>query len=280
MAGNHIRVIAWMFILFIGGTLGVLWLGGGKVFPPPPTEVFHEALKAGQDEVAIDLTELRARARGQIGYTEGDPASSVAVGSLEGIKHSQKTPGVAGARNGAPSVVFRDVTYFHRYHVSGLFEFTPAGEENLETWKHMISIIENLQATTPATADAFALSVRDKYVSTGGTIVVDNLTPASGNTPARRTMVAAFPIMTKDSGVYWEVIFTTISLTGGRAVAVVYSERIRSSRGAEDLNEFFGAYGGVLLAEVEAFSLNLPTVQSLRAVPQSVPGKVNFQIKL
>src|SRR5262249_10178185 len=97
----------------------------------------------------------------------------------------------AGAK--APTVTFRGLEYTLRWSEGTQYEFTPAGQEDLNAWTEMLTLNLYPKATTGEGLAGVANSVLGNYQGANGKIVRTNSVPATPQTPAEHFIAAVLP---------------------------------------------------------------------------------------
>lgn len=127
-----------------------------------------------------------------------------------------------------PQLQFNGTRYFFRWTNDRLFEFTPQGQEDLEKWIDMISVVVYREVDTPEKLLGKAKAVLDTYKANRGGIIGSGTYPATAQTSAQHFITA----MILGNGVV-EAVFTRLLLstpanyvsTDGMGYGFIYSHR-------------------------------------------------------
>jgi hypothetical protein len=171
-------------------------------------------------------------------------------------------PLAAAAGEPPAPLTFQGKAYLHRWSHGSQHEFTPRGEEDLQAWTNMITVIAVDGPSTGEQLAELANKVVERYKATG-TILRTDSTPATKERPAEHFAAVMFGQPT-----FLEAAFARIRLVDGGAVIVVYGRRIYG-------NAAGGAMSGWLEKNAVATETALrtwtgiPTIASLKALPQS-----------
>ncbi|WP_063533769.1 hypothetical protein [Burkholderia sp. MSMB1589WGS] len=130
---------------------------------------------------------------------------------------------IAFAAHAAPAgktLTFDGVDFFQRDATGNRLEYTPKGEDDLSTWRTMITLVRYPDATTADGLASIADSVLGLYKQNGALILKVNAVPAARGKPAEYFISVAFP--TRD---FIEAVFTRIALVDGAGAGAIYSHR-------------------------------------------------------
>lgn len=115
---------------------------------------------------------------------------------------------------------FAGVAYFHRFTVNDQQEFTPRGQENLETWTDMVTMHRYPQAKTGEALAAIANAVLENYKANGATVVRTDSVPRTKAKPAEHLIVVMFKRRE-----FTEIAFARFKMNAGVGTAAIYSHR-------------------------------------------------------
>ncbi|AOJ70475.1 MULTISPECIES: hypothetical protein [Burkholderia] len=130
------------------------------------------------------------------------------------------TASVAHAAPAGKTLSFDGVDFFRRDAASNRLEYTPKGEEDLLTWRSMITLVRYPEATTGDGLAAIANSVLGLYKQNRAMVLKVDAVPAAPGKPAEYFISVVFP--TRD---FIEAVFTRIALVDGAGAAAIYSHR-------------------------------------------------------
>ncbi len=151
-----------------------------------------------------------------------------------------------------PMVTFGGVPYFYRWRNANMRELTPRGQEDLQRWSDMVTVVYYPQVRDEAALLATAKAIAQAYQRNQGTLLKTETAPAAAGRPAEH-----FVSVTFNRPGTSELTCARVVLRDGMGVAVLYGHRAYGPRAALDLADWLRA--------------NLPRVnQSLRAV-EAIP---------
>jgi hypothetical protein len=116
---------------------------------------------------------------------------------------------------------FNQTEYIHRWSQNGQNEFTPAGQENLEKWTDMVTIIFYPQASDGDSLARIANQVLENYKDTKGIILKTSSVPRTAERPAEHFIAAVLGRPT-----FLEAVQARFKLVDGNGVGIIYSHRI------------------------------------------------------
>lgn len=160
------------------------------------------------------------------------------------------------------SIAFRGIQYEHRWSKAGQNEFTPRGQENLESWHDMITFNVYDAVTSGEQLAETANSVLGNYQG-AGEILRTNSKPMTPDHPAEHLIVAVL-----GSPSFLEAVFTRLVLIDGTGVAIVYSHRVYGKPAGQAMNEWLQGNGQQVENALMAWD-ELPTSMALKTLPQS-----------
>lgn len=166
------------------------------------------------------------------------------------------------ARAQAPVVLELDgLDYEHRWSQAGQNEFTPAGQEDLQRWQDMLTLV-----VRDGMADGEALAgwgnrLLERYQQ-AGVIVRTDTRPATSTRPAEHLVVALL-----DGGTLVEAVFARLVLHDGAGMVVVRSRRAYGDSAAEEVGAWLGDNGAQVEQALMAWPL--PPLDRITQLPQS-----------
>lgn len=145
-----------------------------------------------------------------------------------------------------PVTAFDNVKYYERWtnrgtkhaDTTGQYEFTPAGQTNLDAWTQMVTLIEYRNVSTGDGLAKTANGVIDAYKAAGGKILRTNSVPRTSSKAAEYFMAAILP-----APHYLEAAFTRLRMYGGIGTAIVYSHRFYGKNSAGELGAWVKSNG-------------------------------------
>jgi hypothetical protein len=133
---------------------------------------------------------------------------------------------------------FADVNYFHRFTEADQHEYTPAGQEDLNAWRDMVTILFYRKAKDGEGLAATASSVLENYKANGAVVVKTDSVPRTRDKPAEHLIVVTF-----GRPEFIEVAFARFKMHEGIGSAVVYSHRIYGKRVGDQMSAWLKANG-------------------------------------
>lgn len=115
---------------------------------------------------------------------------------------------------------FADVEYFHRFTKEDQHEYTPADQEDLKTWKDMVTVLHFRNATDDEALATQANAVLENYKKAGGAVVKTTSVPRTKEKPAEHLIVVIF-----GRPEFFETAFARFKMLEEMGAAVVYSHR-------------------------------------------------------
>lgn len=147
-------------------------------------------------------------------------------------------PQTADKRGKVADFSFADVPYFHRFTKDDQHEYTPNGQEDLNAWTDMVTILSYRNAKDGDALAATANSVLETYKANKAVIVKTDSVPRTREKPAEHLIVAIF-----GRPEYIEVAFSRFRMHGGIGGAVVYSHRIYGKKVGDDMSAWLTKNG-------------------------------------
>jgi hypothetical protein len=175
---------------------------------------------------------------------------------------SAALPAQAGEGKDPVKVSFNGTEYVHRWSKDGQNEFTPAGQENLDAWKSMVTI--NVYADTRSGEDLALLAnkVLGKYQAAGKILRTDSR-PRTKEKEAEHFVAVLFP-----RPEYIEVAFARFLLLEKKGVVVVSSQRVYGKKAGDETAAWLDKNGPATEKALMAWN-GIPSVASLAGLPQS-----------
>jgi hypothetical protein len=162
---------------------------------------------------------------------------------------------------GADRLELSGVAYEHRWSQAGQHEFTPAGQEDLERWQDMLTLVERPDAADGEGLAAVANGVLANYQRSGVIVRIDSR-PATAGQPAEHLVVAML-----GGGPLVEAAFARLLLHEGTGLVVVRSRRAYGETAAEEVGRWVQANG--MQVEQALMEWQPPPAARITALPQS-----------
>jgi hypothetical protein len=115
---------------------------------------------------------------------------------------------------------FADVPYFYRFTTGDQHEYTPAGQEDLNAWKDMVTINYYRNAKDDEALAAIANSTLENYKAANGMIIKTDSVPKTKERPAEHLIVVIF-----GRPEFFEVSFARFRMRDGVGAGVFYGRR-------------------------------------------------------
>lgn len=173
---------------------------------------------------------------------------------MAGVSRSSAHVGAASAPS---SLSFRGTTYTQRWSQGSQYEFTPSGQEDLNAWTDMITVILYPSATDGDGLAGVANNVLGLYQKNNGKILRTNSVPATAQKPAEHFIAAVLP-----DPKLLEFVAARFFLSGKTAAGIVYSHRVYGAAAGNPMSEWLGPNG----PEIESKLMALETAPVLKAV--------------
>src|SRR6476620_6395449 len=119
------------------------------------------------------------------------------------------------ARKQEAAFSFADVKYFHRFTQDDQHEYTPAGQEDLNAWKDMVTIHYDRKVKDGDALAAVANGVLGNYKAAKGLVVRTDSVPKTKDKEAEHLAVAVF-----SRPEFIEVAFARFRMHNGVGTAV------------------------------------------------------------
>ena len=154
-------------------------------------------------------------------------------------------PSAAPAPRGGDAiapVTFHGTTFHYRWSELGQFEFTPAGQEDLDAWTEMVTIWVYPTITDADALAAQANAVLGKYEPSGGQVIRTNSLPRTDAKPAEHFIAGVLTARQRDRRIH-EFVATRFLMIGGHGAAIIYSRRAYGDDGMQSLGQWISANG-------------------------------------
>jgi hypothetical protein len=130
-------------------------------------------------------------------------------------------PQAADKKEKVAAFSFADVKYFHRFTKGDQHEYTADGEEDLNAWTDMVTILSYPRAKDGEALAATANAVLENYKANKASVVKTDSVPRTRDKPAEHLIVVIF-----GRPEFIEAAFSRFRMHDGVGSAVVYSHRI------------------------------------------------------
>ena len=168
-------------------------------------------------------------------------------------------PQAADKDSKVPAFSFANAGYFHRFTQDDQHEYTPAGQEDLNAWTDMVTLLFYPKAKSAEALAATANAVLENYKASKAMVVKTASVPAAPNRPAEHLIVVIF-----GRPEFIEIAFSRFRMRDGVGSAVVYSHRMYGKKIGDAMNAWLEKNG-------PSTEMNL---MKWDAVPKSLsPGK-------
>lgn len=118
-------------------------------------------------------------------------------------------------------LTFAGTRYLERWEKDNLHEFTPPGQEDLQKWSDMVSLVSYPDAKDGEGLAQVANAVLSLYQRSGGKVLRTNSVPRTPERPAEH-----FVCIVLGTPELIEIVFARLLIHQGRGLGVVYSHRI------------------------------------------------------
>jgi hypothetical protein len=133
---------------------------------------------------------------------------------------------------------FAGVNYFHRFTQADQHEYTPVGQEDLNAWTDMVTILFYRKAKDAEGLAATANSVLENYKANRAVVVKTDSVPRTRDKPAEHLIVVTF-----GRPDFIEVAFARFRMHEGIGSAVIYSHRIYGRKVGDEMSAWLKANG-------------------------------------
>ncbi|HEX8281239.1 MAG TPA: hypothetical protein VF551_07670 [Chthoniobacterales bacterium] len=167
------------------------------------------------------------------------------------------------ANDARPSIVLRDVRYFHRWSQAEQHEFTPEKQDDLTRWTDMITVNGYPDARDGDALAAKANAVLETYKSHQGIVMKTSSVPRTPDRPAEHFVAVVF-----GRPAFIEAVFARIKMVDGAGCSIVYSHRIYGEKIGDQMSAWLGANG----AAIEKALMDLSAFPSPKSLRGATPG--------
>lgn len=181
---------------------------------------------------------------------------------LAGLLAGLLLAGVAAAQEPPLSLDFHGTTFHYRYGTERLYEYTPAGQEDLSAWQLLLSFALAPERDTPELLAELANNTLALYDEHGVVIATDSV-PATEDRDAEHFIAAVLGDPT-----LLEAVFARFMLTEHGSVITIYSYRIYSDDAGDAMRAWLGSNGPDVEASLMAWT-GMPGIPALESLPLS-----------
>ena len=133
---------------------------------------------------------------------------------------------------------FNDVKYFHRFTTDDQHEYTPAGQEDLDAWKDMVTIRYYRKAKDGEALAAIANATLENYKAAKGMIIRTDSVPRTKEKPAEHLVVVIF-----GQPDFIEVSFGRFRMLDGVGAGVFYGHRFYGRKIGDEVSAWLKENG-------------------------------------
>jgi hypothetical protein len=160
------------------------------------------------------------------------------------------------------SLEFRGTSYFLRWSEAGQYEFTPAHQEDLNSWQEMVTVWLYPTITDGEHLAAQANSVLSNYKNSNGKILRTNSVPRTPEKPAEY-FIAAMLAGSSRGARFLEFAAARFVLVNGKGVGIIYSRRAYGEQAPQELGGWVVQNGQTVEKAAMGFdpSIVIPSLQ-------------------
>jgi hypothetical protein len=148
-----------------------------------------------------------------------------------------KPPAAAPAQT-APVLRFNDTDFIHRWSQGNQHEFTPAGQENLNRWTDMVTLVYAPHVTDGEGLAAFANACLETYKKNQAMVLNTRSLPMTPERPAEHFVAVVFA-----PPQFVEATFARFQLLDGNGVVVLYGRRLYGENVGKAMSAWLAANG-------------------------------------
>jgi hypothetical protein len=145
------------------------------------------------------------------------------------------------SREKVATFTFADAKYFHRFTNEDQHEYTPAGQENLNTWTEMVTVHVYRTVKDGEGLASTANAVLENYKANKGVIIKTDSVPRTKDRPAEHLIVAVF-----GRPDFIEAAFARFKMNEGIGGAVIFSHRIYGKRVGDQMSAWLAKNGAAV----------------------------------
>jgi hypothetical protein len=151
---------------------------------------------------------------------------------------SGSLPQAADKKEKVPAFSFSGVKYFHRFTKDDQHEYTPVGQEDLNSWTDMVTILFYRKAKDGEALAATASAVLENYKANKAVVVKTDSVPRTRDKPAEHLIVVTF-----GRPEFIEVVFARFRMHDGVGTAVIYSHRLYGNKVGDQMSAWLKTNG-------------------------------------
>jgi hypothetical protein len=136
------------------------------------------------------------------------------------------------------AIAFGNVKYLHRFTQNDQHEYTPAGQEDLEAWKDMVTIHYYRHAKDGDALAAIANGTLGNYKAAKGVVIRTDSVPRTNAKAAEHLIVVLFL-----RPEFMETAFARFRMHGGVGTAVIYSHRTYGKNAGNEMSAWLEKNG-------------------------------------
>jgi hypothetical protein len=159
----------------------------------------------------------------------------------------------------APVLRFNDTDFTYRWSQGNQYEFTPAGQENLNRWTDMITLVYAPNATDGEGLATFANACLETYKKNGAMVLNTRSVPMTPERPAEHFVAVVFA-----PPQFVEATFARFQLLEGNGVVTIYGHRIYGENVGKAMSAWLAANGEKSENALMAFT-GTPSQKTLNA---------------
>ena len=153
---------------------------------------------------------------------------------------------------------FSNVKYFHRFTEGDQHEHTPAGQEGLNAWTDMVTLLSYPKARDGEALAATANAVLETYKANKAVVVRTDSVPRTREKAAEYLIVVNF-----GRPEFIEAVLARFRMHDGVGSAVIYSHRIYGKKVGDQMSAWLGKNGPVTERNLMGWD-SMPTLPSSR----------------
>lgn len=133
---------------------------------------------------------------------------------------------------------FQEVTYVYRWSKANQHEFTPEGQDDLDSWSDMITVNGYPDVQDGDGLAAAANAVLENYKNSQAKVLKTDSVPRTPKRPAEHLIAAVF-----GRPEFIEVAFARFKMVDGKGYSFVYSHRIYGEKIGDQMSAWLSANG-------------------------------------
>ncbi len=161
-------------------------------------------------------------------------------------------PSPSPGNSAKADLVFREISYWHRWSKNDQHEYTPKGQDDLQQWRDMITINRYPDVHDGDGLAAKANGVLENYKSHHGVVLKTNSVPRIPGRPAEHYIAVVF-----GQPNFIEAAFARFKLSDNTGCSIVYSHRLYGEKIGDQMNAWLSANGPAIEKALMSWS-NVP----------------------